>query len=66
MDTKTEGIRCLTSEEVSEQLGITPWLLERLRISGRGPRCVRIGHRTVRYAVEDVRQWLESRKETAQ
>ncbi|HLU40288.1 MAG TPA: helix-turn-helix domain-containing protein [Planctomycetota bacterium] len=55
----------MTPEEVCEQLGITPWLLERMRRDGRGPRCVRIGHRTVRYAVEDVRTWLESHKEAA-
>jgi len=49
----------LTQRETADLLRLTERTLERLRISGGGPKYVRLGNtRAVRYRPEDIQSWL--------
>ena len=50
----------LTQREAAELLRLSERTLERLRVSGIGPKFLRIRH-SVRYRPEDLREWLASR-----
>jgi excisionase family DNA binding protein len=50
----------LTQSECAELLRLSERTLERLRVSGLGPKFVRMG-RSVRYRQNDVEAWLASR-----
>ena len=52
--------RLLTVKQAAEMLGLKPSHLERLRHQGKGPVCIKIGYRTVRYAPSAVQAWLEA------
>lgn len=49
----------LTTEDVARLLGVSEKLIHNWRYEGRGPRFVKLGHRTVRYRPEDVDSWIE-------
>ena len=52
----------LTQREAAELLRLNEKTLERLRISGGGPKYIRLGKtRAVRYRPEDVQSWLASK-----
>jgi excisionase family DNA binding protein len=51
--------RLLTQKEVARQLGISGRTLERHRVTGTGPRWLRLG-RLVRYRISDLEEWVES------
>src|SRR5215831_9915118 len=48
----------LTPQAAAARLFVKPTTLERWRRAGRGPRCVRIGRRVIRYRVTDVDRWV--------
>jgi predicted DNA-binding transcriptional regulator AlpA len=50
----------LTQSECAELLRLSERTLERLRVSGSGPKFLRIRH-SVRYRPGDVEAWLASR-----
>jgi predicted DNA-binding transcriptional regulator AlpA len=50
----------LTQDEVAELLKLSVRTVERLRVSGTGPKFRRI-LRNIRYRPEDVQSWLASR-----
>jgi predicted DNA-binding transcriptional regulator AlpA len=50
----------LTQSECAELLRLSERTLERLRVSGSGPKFLRIRH-SVRYRPVDVEAWLASR-----
>jgi predicted DNA-binding transcriptional regulator AlpA len=50
----------LTQSECAELLRLSERTLERLRVSGSGPKFLRIRH-SVRYRPEDVQSWAASR-----
>jgi hypothetical protein len=50
----------LTQSECAELLRLSPRTLERLRVSGSGPKFLRIRH-SVRYRPEDVQSWAAAR-----
>ncbi len=53
--------RYLRTSEAAAFCGISPRTLEKLRSVGGGPRFVRPqGCRFVRYAVDDLEEWLNS------
>ena len=52
--------RLLTQDEVAELLKLSVRTVERLRVSGTGPKFLRI-LRSVRYRPSDVEAWLASR-----
>ena len=47
----------LTQDECAEYLKLSVRTVERLRVSGTGPKFLRIRH-SVRYRPEDVQAWL--------
>jgi excisionase family DNA binding protein len=52
----------LTQSEAAELLRLSQRTLERLRISGTGPKFVRIGKtKAVRYRPTDVEDWLAAK-----
>ena len=54
-----EDNEMLTEEQVAAMLGISYKQAKRLRLSGQGPRFIRISPRVVRYARRDVVAWME-------
>jgi excisionase family DNA binding protein len=50
----------LTQSEAAELLRLSERTLERLRVSGAGPKFCRLGH-SVRYRLGDVEAWIASR-----
>jgi predicted DNA-binding transcriptional regulator AlpA len=52
----------LTQREAAELLRVTERSLERYRLSGTGPKFIRLGKtRAVRYRPADVEAWLASK-----
>ncbi|MFF0943719.1 helix-turn-helix transcriptional regulator [Kocuria sp. CPCC 205300] len=51
--------RLLTPAELAEWRGSTVRSLAQERYMGRGPKFLKLGTRTVRYRVKDVRVWLD-------
>jgi hypothetical protein len=54
------GSLCVDERQVAAQLHVKPGTLRKWRLLGRGPEFVRVG-RSVRYRVDDVEAWLDSR-----
>ena len=50
----------LTTEEAAAHVGVSPRTLERYRVTGAGPRFLKVG-RKVLYRLADLDAWLESR-----
>jgi predicted DNA-binding transcriptional regulator AlpA len=57
-DTNTEPLY-VDEQRAADLIGMTKRYLERARYEGIGPRAFKIG-RMVRYAVADLRAWVES------
>jgi predicted DNA-binding transcriptional regulator AlpA len=51
----------LTQREAAVALRLSQRTLERLRVSGLGPRFVRCGLRNIRYRQSDIDAWLGGR-----
>ena len=56
-DTETEF---LTTQQAAEFLSLKPTTLNQWRWSGKGPKYVRIGERTIRYRHQDLQHWINS------
>ena len=54
--------KLFSERQAAAILGVTPRCLQNWRTQGGGPSYIRVGHRTVRYAPEDLTLWLERRK----
>jgi excisionase family DNA binding protein len=50
----------LTQDEAAELLKLSVRTVERLRVSGSGPKFLKIRN-SVRYRLEDVQSWVASR-----
>lgn len=50
----------LTTEEAAKRIGWVPNTLEKKRITGDGPKFLKLG-RSVRYREEDLEEWLSAR-----
>jgi predicted DNA-binding transcriptional regulator AlpA len=50
----------LTQRQAAEMLALSERTLERFRVSGLGPKFVRMG-KSVRYRLSDVEVWIASR-----
>lgn len=55
-----ELLQLYSQNDVAERLGCSVRTLERYRVSGEGPRFVKIG-RLVRYRASDLDAWLAGR-----
>lgn len=53
----------LTSEQGDHYLGKAPGFLTSQRVKRTGPRFVRCSKKFVRYALKDLRDWMESHYE---
>lgn len=51
----------LNAAQAAEFLSIKPGTLRTWRSQGRGPACVIISSRAVRYRVEDLKAWADAR-----
>jgi excisionase family DNA binding protein len=51
----------LTQREAASVLRLSQRTLERLRVSGLGPRFVRCGLRNIRYQQQALDEWIASR-----
>lgn len=50
----------LNTEDAARRTGLAVSTLEKLRLTGNGPRFVKLG-RAVRYRPEDIESWIASR-----
>lgn len=50
----------VSPKEAAALLGLSERLLQDLRRRGTGPRFAKLGHRTVRYPLAALRQWVEA------
>ena len=55
--------RILRTREAAEYVGLSPSTLEKLRLSDRGPRFIRLGGRAVGYDIKDLDEWLDARRD---
>lgn len=53
--------RFLSTKQAASYLGVSRQLLEALRQSGEGPRYTKL-QRIVRYAIDDLDQWMSSQR----
>jgi predicted DNA-binding transcriptional regulator AlpA len=53
----------MTEEQVAKLLTVSVSTVKRLRVSGEGPRHIRISQRVVRYRRQDVLDWMRQRAE---
>jgi hypothetical protein len=51
----------LTTQQAAIWLGYRPRMLEARRLKGDGPLFIRISARAVRYRLEDLQNWVNSR-----
>ncbi len=58
------GGRFLRTEQVAEYFGIAVSTLEKLRVSGNGPRFIKFGRRVL-YAVADLDAYVEARQRSS-
>ena len=48
--------------EAAEYVGLSPSTLEKKRLSGDGPRFVRLGGRAVGYDIRDLDDWIDGQR----
>ena len=60
-DAHEHGIRLRSVREAAAYLGISVSTLAKLRLTGKGPRYVKLGRRVL-YDVRDLEAWAASRK----
>lgn len=64
MEAKATAAPNLIDERTAaDALGLMPRTLQEWRRRGYGPPVVRVSSRCIRYDVQDLRRWLDSRKE---
>jgi excisionase family DNA binding protein len=51
----------LTTHEAASYLRLSPRTLERLRVSGTGPKHCRLGRRSIRYRQQDLDAYVAGR-----
>ncbi|RVU07011.1 DNA-binding protein [Novosphingobium umbonatum] len=54
------NIPLMKTSEAAAFLGVSQSTLEKLRLSGNGPRYLRIAGRSIRYRVADLDAWAEA------
>jgi len=55
----------LTQREAASVLRLSERTVERLRVSGLGPKFVRCGRRSIRYREQDLSEWIASQVVTS-
>ena len=57
--------RVLRTPDAAQYLGLTASTLEKMRLSGNGPRFVRIGARAVGYCLDDLDAFIDAGRRTS-
>ncbi|MCZ8158635.1 MAG: helix-turn-helix domain-containing protein [Rhizobiaceae bacterium] len=57
---RVPGLALLTTEQAAEALTVSVAYLHKLRVTGGGPRFIRMG-RAVRYRASDLLEWVNDR-----
>jgi len=52
----------LKTTQAAKYCGVSPSYLAKLRLTGKGPKFIRIGRKAVIYDPRDLEEWLESLK----
>jgi predicted DNA-binding transcriptional regulator AlpA len=55
----------LRTPEAARYIGLAVSTLEKLRLTGGGPRFIRLAPRAVGYAIADLNDFIESRRRTS-
>ncbi len=55
---RRESGEFLTSFQVANLLGLSPWALGVWRRQHKGPEFVRVGRNTIRYPMQELQTWL--------
>jgi predicted DNA-binding transcriptional regulator AlpA len=58
--------RILRTPRAARFIGLAPATLEKLRLTGGGPRFFRLGIRAVGYDIRDLEAWLEQCKRVSE
>ena len=54
--------RILRTPEAAEYVGLSPSTLEKKRLTGDGPRFIRLGGRSIGYDLSDLNNWLDDQR----
>jgi predicted DNA-binding transcriptional regulator AlpA len=57
--------RVLRTPDAARYLGLTASTLEKMRLTGAGPRFIRLGFRAVGYAIGDLDAFIDSRRRSS-
>ena len=57
-----EHRRILRTSEAAYYIGLSPSTLEKKRLTGGGPRFIRLGGRAVGYDIHDLNEWLDAQR----
>ncbi len=60
------GPRILRTPEAASYVGLSASTLEKMRLSGGGPRFIRLGGRAVGYELRDLDAWLDTRRKASE
>jgi predicted DNA-binding transcriptional regulator AlpA len=55
------GANLRTEVQAAAFLGVSPRVLQKWRVTGRGPQFLRLSSRCIRYSQSDLLCWIESR-----
>lgn len=55
--------RIFRTPAAAEYVGLSPSTLEKKRLSGDGPKFIRLGGRAVGYDIADLDAWLDAQRE---
>lgn len=55
--------RILRTPQAAIYIGLSASALEKMRLSGAGPRFVRLGQKAVGYDVRDLDAWVQERRQ---
>ena len=61
----THASRRLRTGDAAEYVGLAGSTLEKMRVTGTGPRYIKAGPRAVVYDTDDLDEWLEARRLTS-
>ncbi len=57
---RVPGLALLTTEQAAKELTVSAGYLHKLRVTGGGPKFVRMG-RAIRYRAADLLEWVNDR-----
>ncbi len=58
--------RILRTPAAAQYVGLSPSTLEKSRLTGDGPRFVRLGGRAVGYDIRDLDAWLDEQRDNGE